>query len=733
MNGGDRDSLAAAHDSPRPTKADGKNGEAADLSVDSAPKSSEIPAESSTKREEAAADVEMAEVDEKPTVSAADSAAPPTSAEPNGASDLVDSKPPIKSEDPPTGADEVERNGTSPTVKKEEADERARRTARRTGWRTNGRKKKRTRRRSRSRSPKSSPTRIRAFCTASPTFAQVCSFFNTFGSALGLRYSFQQLEKVLCTYENGKVDRELIDLQLSLMRKVYLKWARADKFDMCVEKFCETSPALDAEVVELQRFGYTDLPINAKLSILRALCESQFDFNYKFKETVFHTFHNFELRLAPIGFDRNGCAFYYQQDFELNMRVYSVEPDDHAGAELDAESPGLYRLIQDLKSSTYGAKKEDEDSDGDLDEDKIVEGAVSAEFNDEDSKDGRRPGGRRTHDRDQAAPKEEVEEAEEPEEEVEEGEKPAEEKVEQEEEEEDLSAFMEDRRILPRRSARNTALNNLKAITRPNAHRKKKDETAKSEKPAEAEAPSEKEDSTADDEEDSDEDEEEDELGSSDDEFNLPSSRRGRKGKEAVSILPIIRVDFLVVCLCLRANKSKTPRKPRSAPALERKRAPKAVAFDESSSDDDEEEERQKERKKATEKTLCMKCQSAKRPDVLLLCDECDDAWHTFCLKPMLHFVPDGDWFCPKCHHRMLIRKLSFAFVQLQEAQQKREEEERRRAIEEAEAMRKLERQSARGIDLKNILPQQELPKTSKRNRRTTRRTTDSAAPNAAP
>jgi hypothetical protein len=70
------------------------------------------------------------------------------------------------------------------------------------------------------------------------------------------------------------------------MRRVRLSWARADKFDMCLQRYCEICPALDSEELELKRFEYVDLPMSAKLTILKALLENQFDFNYKFKETV---------------------------------------------------------------------------------------------------------------------------------------------------------------------------------------------------------------------------------------------------------------------------------------------------------------------------------------------------------------------------------------------------------------------------------------------------------------
>ena len=34
---------------------------------------------------------------------------------------------------------------------------------------------------------------------------------------------------------------------------------------------------------------------------------------------------------------------------------------------------------------------------------------------------------------------------------------------------------------------------------------------------------------------------------------------------------------------------------------------------------------------------------------MLLLCDGCDGAYHTFCVTPSLREIPDGDWFCRQC------------------------------------------------------------------------------------
>ena len=48
-------------------------------------------------------------------------------------------------------------------------------------------------------------------------------------------------------------------------------------------------------------------------------------------------------------------------------------------------------------------------------------------------------------------------------------------------------------------------------------------------------------------------------------------------------------------------------------------------SFDNSSSDD-----------------CCKKCGNSEKQELLLLCDKCDNGWHTFCLTPALSKVPEG-------------------------------------------------------------------------------------------
>lgn len=48
-------------------------------------------------------------------------------------------------------------------------------------------------------------------------------------------------------------------------------------------------------------------------------------------------------------------------------------------------------------------------------------------------------------------------------------------------------------------------------------------------------------------------------------------------------------------------------------------------------------------------KYICHICVRGDAEEAMLLCDGCDDSYHTFCLMPPLTDIPRGDWRCPKC------------------------------------------------------------------------------------
>ncbi|NWZ22743.1 KDM5B demethylase, partial [Asarcornis scutulata] len=63
----------------------------------------------------------------------------------------------------------------------------------------------------------------------------------------------------------------------------------------------------------------------------------------------------------------------------------------------------------------------------------------------------------------------------------------------------------------------------------------------------------------------------------------------------------------------------------------------------------DKSKARSKKPTNAVDLYVCLLCGSGNDEDRLLLCDGCDDSYHTFCLIPPLHDVPKGDWRCPQC------------------------------------------------------------------------------------
>jgi len=49
------------------------------------------------------------------------------------------------------------------------------------------------------------------------------------------------------------------------------------------------------------------------------------------------------------------------------------------------------------------------------------------------------------------------------------------------------------------------------------------------------------------------------------------------------------------------------------------------------------------------EQYFCKVCAGGDDEERMLLCDGCDDAYHTYCLNPPLKDIPPGDWLCPVC------------------------------------------------------------------------------------
>ncbi|XP_041088739.1 remodeling and spacing factor 1 isoform X2 [Polyodon spathula] len=112
---------------------------------------------------------------------------------------------------------------------------------------------------------------------------------------------------------------------------------------------------------------------------------------------------------------------------------------------------------------------------------------------------------------------------------------------------------------------------------------------------------------------------------------------------------------------------------------------------------DRDEEDEEEEEKEAASDDPCKRCGLPNHPELILLCDSCDSGYHTACLRPPLMIIPDGEWFCPPCQHKLLCEKLEEQLLNLDVHLKKRERAERRR-----------ERLVYVGISVENIIPASE-------------------------
>nr|XP_046169599.1 remodeling and spacing factor 1-like isoform X2 [Oncorhynchus gorbuscha] len=160
-----------------------------------------------------------------------------------------------------------------------------------------------------------------------PSFAVVCSFLERYGQALDLpELTFPQMERYL--RDTSTVSKPLVELHVKLLRKLG-KSVSADKWERYLAKVCQDINSSWAW--ELEHKGYQDLSMECKTSILKYLCEIQFDDNLKFK-TLVNEEEAEAMRLQPLGRDRQGLMYWLQTDAQHNIRLYTEEQDDWDGS-----------------------------------------------------------------------------------------------------------------------------------------------------------------------------------------------------------------------------------------------------------------------------------------------------------------------------------------------------------------------------------------------------------------
>ncbi|XP_075974178.1 uncharacterized protein LOC142975301 isoform X2 [Anticarsia gemmatalis] len=183
-------------------------------------------------------------------------------------------------------------------------------------------------------------------CANDPNFAVIYSFLKTFGKLYGL--DVPTLTKLQEFIENTQeVLDPLKELHLRLLRRAQ-KSVPSNRWERCMIKFCHQQ-GHHQEAWEIERFSYKKASTQIKLKVLKLLLEHQFTCHPKFKNAV-NALSCKDLRLDPIGRDKNGCVYWLQVDHEANLCLYKEDQDEETWQLVARTREELVKVIGQLKS-----------------------------------------------------------------------------------------------------------------------------------------------------------------------------------------------------------------------------------------------------------------------------------------------------------------------------------------------------------------------------------------------
>ncbi|ETN65542.1 hypothetical protein AND_002683 [Anopheles darlingi] len=189
-------------------------------------------------------------------------------------------------------------------------------------------------------------TQVVTSCEGDPNFGIILSFMEQFGPVLDVGdWNIAELKAMLENTES--VPQALVDLHIKLMRKINKKVPPA-KWELNLAKFAHSYSHQDAW--EIERFGYKTANLAVKLRVLKALLEGQFDLNTKFKTQINTTVAN-ELRLDPLGRDRQGNSYWYFMDNSANLQIYQMDAEMESWTLVASNRDEFVKMIEMLKEN----------------------------------------------------------------------------------------------------------------------------------------------------------------------------------------------------------------------------------------------------------------------------------------------------------------------------------------------------------------------------------------------
>ncbi|UJR15301.1 hypothetical protein I4U23_002254 [Adineta vaga] len=481
-----------------------------------------------------------------------------------------------------------------------------------------------------------------------PNYGIILCFLDKYRTILDLpHYPLQLFEDHLLQNHEQNPTR-LIDFHFILLKRLSLaKNAQRDRFDSIITKFVSRYDQMDSE--QLMTVGYLQANISLKVRIIKNLFESQFDLNQTLKNTLIEQSSS-EIRSLPFGRDRFGAFYWFFMDKDGFIRLFRENVnDDRTWTNIAKNRDELEKFLQLLITDTIVRKKF---PDWIIDYEPFVTLLPTNEFEQYYSSIQENVGS---------------------------------------EEIETTPTTDEEKKTIKRTKRKR---GRAKRFTKPRNRKSSievKNENEKFDVNMESEGEERKRQSTLN-ESQCDE--------TSLDDMSL-ALRRSSRSRKTLTTKPILVVSS--------KNISPLPDKiPKTSNARRRPKRKTRRNMDDyfcmstssseeqiddlSEEDDDNDDDyidpietddhffdldqddnisnetqlrTAKTAQTSTIITTCFVCTKSDRPEVLLLCDDCNDAYHLDCLFPILLSVPDGDWYCPLCEHKQLSNSLIMKLKEL--------------------------------------------------------------------
>ncbi|VDD75918.1 unnamed protein product [Mesocestoides corti] len=551
-----------------------------------------------------------------------------------------------------------------------------------------------------------------------PEFAEVCCFIHYFGEKLGVLFTFPRVARLLSCETDADL-QSLTTLLVKLLNKMRIR-TQLNRWQPALGRFLQryaynsedllgvgndlngpsrSSPLTTSTTAAAPSSPFFSLPLELRLRVLLFCLEAQFHLNPAFKEKV-KTIDAHVLRSRPFGVDVLGNAYWLLIDTEFNFLLYCESADDSTLKLISDTFASLEGVIEGLKDEKYAKtplselysscgyvpKPEPPESmdapSSDVEETKPIEGVERVKV---EEPDGCGKSEAVVHSEEQAAVKEAGEEEEE------------EEKPEMEAgvDKAAVSATFEEEPLCPqkdtdtaehpakeptclRRSGRlrkQVEFLTMEAFTssKPRAKKGSSSNSVSGAKPSSSKKKKKN---------------KKRERGRTKEKANRSKKKHRRKKSKnggngngspwARSLEESNTEDDAwtdAIDEMLNNGLADDDDNSNSSLPEDEKHAPKdwledlESDFDPNAEDVDEPvaggRNLQRQKAQALDEAPCQICTKSNHPEWLLLCDSCDLGFHAQCLRPPLHLIPEGDWFCPRCLHSRLVEALSEQLVSL--------------------------------------------------------------------